>query len=154
MAGKATIGLDDVEPPLLALDAAEAGGRGELALVRHLEQRVPIDRRVVFRRRGCTRCRHRGQIENLAWRGRRLGGIDEPVAANPDAVIGPRKLRQQIAAALVGDDDLDELGGKFRGFGDHPHPGFRAVGAGDFPAKIALPDLDGGGGRLRGERRE
>src|SRR3712207_7699592 len=45
---------------------------------------------------------------------------DEPVAAHPDVVARSRKLRDHVAAAIVGDDDLRVLRRQVVRLGDHP----------------------------------
>ena len=117
-------------------------GARKLALVRHLEHRIPVDRRIIFRRRSGARRRHRGEVEDLAGRGRDLGRVDEPVAAHPDVVVGLRQIGQHVAALIVGDHDLGELGRKIGGLGDHPDAGLRPVRAGDHAAEIAVTDAD------------
>ena len=151
----AAVGLDDVEPLGLALqgdrDTVALGSRaGELALLRHLEHRIPVDRRVVFRRRGRARRRRGIEVEGLPGHGPNLGRIHEPVAAHPYAVTGLRKLGHDIAPAIVGDHDLGELGGKVGGLSDHPDAGFRAVRAGDHAAEITRAHLDRRVGGLLG----
>ena len=54
-----------------------------------------------------------------------------------------------IAALIVGDDDLGELGRQVVGLRDHPDAGFRSVRAGDDAADIVAVDRDGAGGLLR-----
>src|SRR5262249_42474577 len=82
---------------------------GELALVWHFEHRIPVDRRIVFCRRGRVRRRHRIEIEDLAGRALQLRGIHQSVAAHPDDIVGLRQIGQHawssvttILANLVG----------------------------------------------------
>ena len=142
VAGIAAVGLERGQPLALALEAdrhavAARSGAGEQALVRNLEHRVPVLRRIIFRRRRRIRRRHRGQVENLAGRGCLLGRIDQPIAAHPDVVIGLRQIRQHVAALIVGDDDLDEFGRQVGGLGDHPDAGLRPARARHHAAEIA-----------------
>jgi hypothetical protein len=73
MAGIAAVGLDHVEPLRLALHIGRHAvtlrpGARKLAFVRHFQHRVPIDRRVIFRRCGCVRRRYGGEVQNLSGR--------------------------------------------------------------------------------------
>jgi hypothetical protein len=56
--------------------------------------------------------------------------IDETVATNPYAVRRARELRDEVATAVVGDDDLRELRREIGGLGDDPDTGFGAARAG------------------------
>ena len=55
--------------------------------------------------------------------------IDETVAAHPDLVIGLRQVGNDIAAFIVGDDDLGEAGRQIGGLGDDPDAGLRLLSA-------------------------
>ena len=105
-------------------------GAGELALGRHLHQRQPVRRRVVLRRRGRRARRHRLEVERLAGRGLRLRRIDQPVAADPDAVGGLGQIGHQVAPAVVGDDDLHERRRQIARLGDDPDAGLGSGRAG------------------------
>jgi hypothetical protein len=147
VAGVAAIGLDHIEPLRLASDVGRHAvalrpGARKLALVRHLQHRIPVDRRIIFRRCGGARRRHRGEVEDLAGRGRDLGRVDETVAAHPDIVIGLRQFRQHVAALNVGHHDLGEPGRKIGGLGDYPDAGLRPVRAADNTTEIAVTDAD------------
>ena len=149
----AAVGLDDVEPLGLALqgdrDPVALGSRArELALVRHLEHRIPVDGRVVFRRRGGGRRHRRDEVEVSPGDGLHLGRIDEPVAAHPHTVRRLREVGEEVAPAIVGDDDLGELGRELGGLRDHPDAGFRSVRAGDHATEIAGAEPDRRDGRL------
>ena len=115
---------------------------GKLALAGDLEHRIPVDRRIILRRRRGIRRRHRRQIEHLARRRLHLRRIDEPVAAHPDVVIRLRQIGHHVAALIVGDDDLGEFGGQVGRFRDHPDAGFRSLGAGDHAAEVGVADAD------------
>src|SRR6516225_8259576 len=68
----------------------------ELALIRDLHHRVPVDRRIVMR---CLRLvwrRNRLEVELLARLGAQLGRVYEPVAAHPDAVVRGRKVWDHV----------------------------------------------------------
>src|SRR6516225_5728969 len=84
----------------------------ELGWLRHLEHRVQVDRGIIFGggRRG--RCRDGSQIKPAAGNGRRLGRIDQPIAAYPDTVAGGWERRDEIAALVIGHNDLSKLGGQ------------------------------------------
>src|SRR5438876_4255302 len=88
MAGPATIRLQQVKPLALVLhifrNAVAFGPRaGELAFVGHVQERKPIDGRVVFRGSAGVRRQNGGQVNDSS--GSRLDwlGIHEPVAAHP-----------------------------------------------------------------------
>ena len=143
----AAIGLDEVEPLLLGLEVfrdavALVAGSGEAALVRHADHRGPVNRRVVLRCRGQARRNHGGQIERLPRLRRHLLGIDQAIAAHPDPVAGFWQVGDDVAAALVGDDDLGEAGAEITGLGDDPDPGLRAKPAGDGPADRLVVNRD------------
>ena len=74
-----------------------------------LDQREPVAGRIVLRRRARVRRDDGRQVQRLARRRLHLRRIDQAVAAHPDVVVGLRQVGQQVAAAIVGDDDLDEL---------------------------------------------
>ncbi len=159
VAGAAALRLDVGEPHRLAAhvgghSVALRPGAGEQALVRNFHHRVPPLRRVVLGGRSRRRRRHRGEIEDFSGRRPHLRGIDQAVAAHPDAVGGLRQFRQDVAAFTVGDDDLGEFGGQVGGFRDHPDAGLRALGAAHDPAEVAVADRDTARGLLcSGHRR-
>ena len=124
----------------------------EFAGVRDLQHRVPVDRRIVFRRLRVVRRRHRAQIELLARLAVDLGRIDEAVAAHPHLVFGLGKIRHHVAALVVGDHHLGVAGGKVGGLRDHPHPGLRPVRSGHHAADVVVVDGDGGLGAQPGRR--
>ena len=154
VAGAAALRLDVGEPlawlrMLVGHAVALRPGAGEQALVRNFHHRVPPLRRVVLGRRRGRRRRHRGEIEDFSGRRAHLRRIDQAVAAHPDAVGGLRQFRQDVAALIVGDDDLGELGGQIGGFRDHPDAGLGALGAAHDAAEIAVADRDTAGALLR-----
>src|SRR5262245_18635363 len=145
----ATIGLDDVQPLSLALDTlvnavSLLSGSGKLALVRNPEHRVPVNRRIILRRRAFAWRNYSLKVKRFAGSGFDLRRIDQPVTANPDAVIGFREVGYQIAALIVGDNDLDEFGGKVGCLSDDPDAGFGSLGAGDHAADVIVVDAHGG----------
>ena len=97
--------------------------------LRDLHHRVPVDRRVVLRGFRLVRRRHRGQIELLAGLALHLRRVDEAVAAHPDVVIGLRQIGDDVAALVVGDDDLDVAHRQIARFRDHPDAGLGTAGA-------------------------
>ena len=124
----------------------------ELALVRDVEHRVPVDCRVVLRRGRGVRRSHCVQIEQCARSRLNLRRIDQPVAAHPDTVISLGEVGHHVAALIVGDNDLGELGRQFGRLGDDPHTRFRPIGAGDHAADIGFTDAHGFGSALLGTR--
>ena len=102
----------------------------------NLQQRVPVDRRIIMRRLGRVRCRHSRQVEMLAGLRAHFRRVHQTVAAHPDAIISHRQVGNHVAPLIVGHNDLGELGGKLDALGDHPDAGFRPVRAGDDPADI------------------
>ena len=142
--------LDDVHPLGLGLHRP----CGKLALRRDLEHRIPVDRRIVFRRRSRARRRRCGQIEGFPGGGPYLGRIDQSVTAHPHAVVGLRKLGDEVAAAVVRDHDLGEFGREIGRFRDHPDSGLETVRARDRAAEIARAGGRAGGRALRGTRRD
>src|SRR5262249_20222440 len=70
---------------------------------------------------------HRFQVELGAGRSLHLGRVDQAVPAHPHAVVRFRELGNEIAAAVVGDDDLGVLGRQVGGLGDYPYTGLGAA---------------------------
>ena len=102
MAGVAAVGLDDVQPLGLALQGfrhavAVRSRARELAFLRDLEHRVPVDGRIIFRCGGGIRRHHRIEVQHLSGRGLDFGGVDQPVSAHPHAVVGFRKIGNEVA---------------------------------------------------------
>ena len=75
-----------------------------------------------------------------------FGRIDEAIAAHPDVVIRFRELGNNVAALIVGDDDLAISGGQIFRFRDHPYARFGALRAGDHAADIVGDDFNFRGG--------
>ena len=105
----------------MSVRAAEILGR------RNFHHRVPVDRRIVVRRGGRARRRHRREIELLAGLGAHLRQVDEAIAAHPDLIVRGRKIGNDVAALVVGDDAPGEAGRQVGGLGDHPDAGFRPL---------------------------
>src|SRR5260370_3246782 len=112
---------------------------GKFARVRDLEHRVPVDRGIVFRGRRRARGCHRAQVDDLSGYGLDFWRVDEPVAAHPHLVARLRKFGQDIAAVIVGDHDLRELGRQVAGLRDHPDTGFRPTPTADHAAPVTRP---------------
>ena len=92
--------------------------------------------------------RRRLQIDRLARRALHLWPVNQAVAARPQRVIRFWQIGDQIAAPIVGDDDLGIPGRQIHRLGNDPDAGFRTVGAGDGAANLVVLD-----GRLLRERR-
>ena len=107
-------------PHALADAVAVRPGAGELALGRHLQQRVPVAGRVDARRllRRGRRCHREGQL--VAGPRRLLLRVGQAVAAHPYVVAGVRQIRHQEPPVVAGDDDLAERGLEVIGLGDDP----------------------------------
>ena len=150
MAGVAAVRLHDVEPLGLAPKGgrraiAVGSGTGELALLRHLEHRVPVNGRVVLRRGGGARGHHGAQVEGSARRALHRCRVDETVTAHPHAVAGLGQIQHEVATLLVGDHDARELGRQVERLRDHPHSRLRSVRARDHSPKIGGPDAHAAG---------
>ena len=165
MAGEAAIGLDDVEPLSLGFQGfrhavAVGAGPREIARRRHCEHRIPVERRIILRRRLGVRRGHRLQIDDLARRALDLGGVDERIAAHPDIVGRGRQFGDDIAAALIGHDDLGEFGRQPGRLGDDPGAGFGSLRPGHDAADRLLVDANAvtrllrAGGARQGEKCE
>jgi len=140
MTAGAAVRVDDVANPLaLALDAgsnpvARRPGAGEIAFGRHLQQREPVQRGIVFDGRFLVRRDDGLQVKVLPRCGFDFRRIHQPVAANPHIVVRLGKLRHQVTPLIVRDHDLDEFGRQVGGFGDHPDSRFGSIGAAHHPA--------------------
>ena len=129
------IRLEAVDPVFLrqhglAEPVAVGSGAGKLARRRRRQQRQPVVAGIHLRR-FLRRLRHiRAKHDRVALR-LHLDRcrIDQPVAADPDAVGRVGKLRQGEAAAIVGDDNLDEPCRQIARFGDDPHAGLGTLAA-------------------------
>src|SRR5262249_12518106 len=75
-----------------------------------------------------------------------LRRIDETVTSHPDVVIGLRKFGDQVLAFVIGNDDLDELGGKISRLRNDPHSRFRTTAAGDNATDIIAANANGNSG--------
>src|SRR5262249_33617541 len=85
--------------------------------------------------------RIRREIELLAGLAAHLRRVHEPIAAHPDLVVRIRQVRDDVAAAIVGDDDLGILGRQLGRFRDHPDAGLRPIRAGHYAADVIVVDL-------------
>ena len=155
MTAGAPVRVHDLSNPLaLASDVRRdpvAGGTGawKIVLRRHLQQREPVLRRIVLR--GCAHIRRRNgfQVDELAWRRLCFRRVDQPVSADPDVVLRGRKIRHEIAAAIVGHDALDEMCRRVPRFGNDPDAGFRTLRAADNAADVVFVDGDAAAGLSR-----
>ena len=162
MAADAGPVLDHREPLGLGDLLGNVAFAAELAGLRDLEHRVPVDRRIVLRRRRLVRRRHRLEIELLARLAVDLRRVDETVAAHPHLVFGLGKVGHDVAALVVGHHHLGVAGRQIGGLRDHPHAGFRSARAGNRAADVVIVDGDGGlrpqlrrrGGEHPGDRRD
>ena len=149
MAARAAVGVDDVADPValglhVGRDAvALVTGAGEIALRRQLQQREPVERRVVLRGGLLVGRRRRLQVEDLARLGLHLGRVNQPIAAHPHVVLACRQVGDDVPAAVVGDDALDQARRRASRFGDHPDAGLGPVGARDHAANIVVINARG-----------
>ena len=159
MARRASARFQALDPVGLALDvrvdavAARRVAR-EVALLRHADHREPEAGRIVLRggaRIGRSRC---GEVDDLSGRGLHLRRIDEAVAAHPHVVVRLRQIGQQVASAIVGDDDLHELRRQVLRLGNHPDAGFGPVRARDDAADIVGVEAHGVSGLRHGLHRD
>ncbi len=117
--------------------AAEILGR------RNLQQREPVDRRIIVCRGRLIRRWHRRKIELLAGLRAQSGRIHQTIAADPHLVV---HLRRQVgdhkAALVVGHDDLGEFRRQFGGLRNNPNARFRPVWTAYHAADIVVVDGD------------
>ena len=138
VAGLAGTGLHDIQPFALTLDFLQR----ELAFGRHLQQRKPVNRRIVLRRRSGIRCRHRGQVQHSAGRRLNFGRVHQAVAAHPNHVICSGKIRDNVSSSIVCNDDLGEFGRTVGCFRDNPDAGLRTIRSGHRANNIVAADAD------------
>ena len=143
MAADTGLVLDRREPIDLRDVLRNVALAAELVFVRDFQHREPIDRRIIFCRRRIVGRGNRGEIDVLARRGIGFGGIDQAIAAHPDLIFCLRQAGHDIAALVVGDDDLGKTRRQIVRLGDHPDSGFRTLRPGDDAADIVIVDLDG-----------
>ena len=91
---------------------------------------------------GLARRDDRGDGEALSRLCRRLGAVDEAVAARPDLVIRRREIGNDEPATIVRHDALDVADGQVARFRDDPDARFRALGAHDNAADVVVVDSD------------
>ena len=143
MAADAIDIVHPLAPDVLRDVLRDIGAAAEILGRRDLQQREPVDRRVIMRRRRLVRRRHRGEIDLLAGLGAQFGRIHQPVTADPDLVVHLRRqVGDHVAALVVGDDDLGEFRRQFGGLRDHPHAGFRPVRTAHHAADVVVVDGD------------
>jgi hypothetical protein len=146
MAGFAAIGLDEVNPLVLAFDVgrdavASWSRAGKFTSFGHLEKGIPVIRRIELRGRRPIRRDGRLQIDNFSRLALHLRGIHQAVTARPHRIIRLRQIGKHVAATIVGDHFLDVARRQIRGFRDHPDACFRAVGAGHHSTDIISVDF-------------
>ena len=144
----ASADLDDIEPLALALDIRQR----KFALRWRIEERPPVHRRVVLRCFLFTRCQNGGEVEHAPRPRRHFRRVDEFETAHPHAVVRLRKIGNDVAPAIVGDDNLGKFGRKLGRLRDHPDAGLGSIGPGDHAAEVTLKDADRGVALL-GDRR-
>ena len=143
MAGVAAIGLDDIEPAALIWSmplrirlgagrirsSAECGAsRTSRARDNRAAAALASGAGTAFRSTSLPGCHAL------------LGRIHQAIAAHPDAVGGLGQIGNDETAAIVGDHDLGELGGKLCCLGDHPDAGFGPLGPVTVPP-ISSPSM-------------
>ena len=130
----------------------------ELARVRNLQHRVPVDCRIILCGFLVARCRRGTQIDDLAGLALDLRRIDETVTAHPDVVFAFRQIGHHVSALIVGDDHLGVARRQIVRFRNYPDAGFGAACAGDHAADVIAVDDHAGrcllGAQLCGWRRE
>ena len=151
MAADAAGVLHRADPLRLRQPRGDAALAAELIGGRDLQHRVPVDGGVVVRRGGFVGRRRRGDRQALSGFGRRLGAVDQPVAARPHLVARRRQIGHDESAAIVGDDALDVADGKVARFGDHPDAG---LGPFAFPPQGRLSMATRGGLGAQEEERK
>ena len=100
-------------------------GARELVLGGRRQQRQPVVGRIDLG--SLLLGFRRGHLQgDLAGAGFSVNGarIHQTVPTNPDLVVGSGQFGQHKPAAVIGDDDLNEVGGEILGFGDDPHASF------------------------------
>ena len=152
MAGVAAVGLDDVEPLALILHVgrhavALVARAGEQGLLRNVQHREPVDRRIIFGRCGGVRREGRGNVDDLAGRALGLRRIHEAVAARPDLEVRFWQIRDDIAALIVGHHSARKLRREISRLSDDPDAGFRPLRTRHHAADVLLADGDGCGRR-------
>src|SRR4051812_9622605 len=128
MAADAAVRLHGVEPFGLARRFADR----ELALRRDREHRIPVDGRVILRRRAFVRRDAGFQAQRGPARSRLdFFRVDESIAAYPDLIARLRQVRNDEAAPVIRHYDPGELGRQLVGLGDHPDTGLGRFAVGD-----------------------
>ena len=117
-------------------------GAGKFAGGGDLEQRIPVDAGIIFRRRGGVRRRDRREIHELAGRALNFRQIDQPITTHPEAVVGLGKIGNDIAAALIGHHHFGKFGGEVGRLRDHPDAGLGPGRSSDDATEIAVADVD------------
>ena len=90
---------------------------------------VPVDRRIVARCRGFVGSQRCGEVQLPAWFGHHFRTIHEAVAAHPHVVRRLWQIGNEVAAPVVGDDDLGVSHRQIPRLGDHPDARLGSIGA-------------------------
>ncbi len=135
--------LDRAQPGCLVQPRGNVATTAELIGGRNLQHRVPVDRRVVVRRRRFIGRRHRRDAQLLARLRRRLRAVDQAVTARPHRVARRRQVRHDESPLVVGDDALDIADRQIARLRDHPDARLGAARPGDGAADVVAIDGDG-----------
>ena len=131
--------------------AARRADKLLLPPLRQFHQREPVARRIDLRGGLGIGSDDRLQIELRARLGVHRRRIDQPVTADEHPVACSRQIGQEIAAAIVGDDDPREFRRQVGGLRHHPHASLGSLRARDHSADIVGIDGDAATGALRVE---
>ena len=112
----------------------------ELARVRNLQHRIPVDGGIIFRCVCLARCRDGAQVELLSRLAVHLRRVDEAIAAYPDLVLGLRKVGNDVTPLIVGHDHLGIPGRQICRFRNDPRAGFGPVCSRDHAADVVIVD--------------
>jgi hypothetical protein len=142
MTADAPVVLHRADPVHLRQLRGDAALASELIGGGNLEHRVPVDRRIVMSGGGFARRDHCGNGKVLSRLCRRLGAVDEAVAARPDLVIRGREIGNDEPASVVRHDALDVPDGQVARFRNHPDTRFGTLGTHDNAADVVVVDSD------------
>ena len=113
----------------------------DFAARRQVHHRVPVDRRIDLGGHGLVWCNDGVEIVSLAGTARDLLRVGKSVAPDPDLIIGIRKIRHNVTALVVRDDDLGVTRIEFVGLGNNPDTGLRSIGARHDAADVVAIEL-------------
>src|SRR5215831_6205046 len=83
-----------------------------------------------------------GVIERRTWLGPHLRRVHEAVTTDPDAVIRDRKIRDEIAALIIGHYGARKLRRQVCRLGNYPDTSFRAFRARYYTADVGAADIN------------